>query len=375
MKDVRFALIGGGFMGKAHSIALASYPMYVWPTDSYPVREVMVEATDDLADEAQKRFGFNRKSTDWQGVVNDPSIDVIDIVLPNAMHYEVVMAALAAGKHVICEKPLAMTLQQGAAMAELANKKGLINQTGFNWRLTPAIQQARKLVDEGVLGEIRSIRSHWIGEFFADPTIPLVWRFEKALAGSGALGDLGSHAIDFARFMCGDFDQVSGMQSTYVTERDKLDGSGKGVVDVDDMTSFIAKFKSGATGYVECSWASPGRKTFAGFELYGSQGSIIFDWERMTEFQLYEADAAGDRQGYKTVHVGPPHPGGQHFWPIAGYQIGYADTKVLQFADFFATLEGRQEKAQTDFADGLYCMKVEHAVANSIASRSWQSIH
>lgn len=374
MRDLNFAVIGGGFMGKAHSIALANYPMYVWPTGLYPVRELIVEINDDLASESQKRFGYNRSSSDWRAAVEDPDIDVIDILVPNVLHYDVVMAAIRNGKHVICEKPLALTAELGREMADAAEAAGVVNQVGFNWRLTPAVQLAKKLIDEGTIGEIRSIRSFWLGEFFNDPTVPLVWRFTKAQAGSGALGDIGSHAIDFSRFLGGEITRVLGQQRTFVTERPLPSGKGTGAVDVDDSTSFMLEFASGATGYIESSWSAPGKKTSAGFEVIGSTGSIYFTWERMGELQFYDGRDAADRQGYRTILVGPPHPSGDHFWPIAGYQIGYADTKVIQIADFLSAVEGKTERPQTTFRDGVKSTLVEEAVMESAKSRQWTEV-
>jgi predicted dehydrogenase len=374
MKDIKVAVIGGGFMGKAHSIALATYPMYVWPTALYPVRELIVEINDELAAESQKRFGFNRASTDWRAAVEDPEIDAVDILVPNHLHYEVVMAAIAAGKHVICEKPLALNSELGRAMADAAEQAGVVNQVGFNWRLTPAIQLAKKLIDEGSIGTIRSVRSHWLGDFFNDPSVPLVWRFKKEQAGSGALGDVGSHAIDFSRFLAGEVTRVQGIQKRYVDSRPKLDGSGNGDVDVDDTTAFLVEFESGASGYIEASWAAPGKKTSAGFEVIGSTGSIIFNWERMSELQFYSGDDAPDRQGYRTILVGPPHPSGDFFWPVPGYQIGYADTKVIQIADFLSAVAGHTERPQTTFRDGLASTLVEEAVMESAASGEWTDV-
>jgi predicted dehydrogenase len=374
MRDLKFAVVGGGFMGKAHSIALASYPMYVWPTELYPVRELIVEINDELAEESKKRFGYNRAGTDWRAAIEDPDIDVIDILVPNVLHYDVVMAAIKAGKHVICEKPLALTAELAREMADAAEEAGVVNQVGFNWRLTPAVQLAKKLIDEGAIGDIRSIRSFWMGEFFNDPTVPLVWRFKKEQAGSGALGDVGSHAIDFSRFLGGEITSVIGVQQQFVSERPLPSGEGVGPVDVDDATSFMFTFESGATGYIESSWAAPGKKTSAGFEVIGSTGSLGFNWERMGELKFYDGGDAADRQGYRTILVGPPHPFGEYFWPIAGYQIGYADTKVVQIADFLAAVAGTTERPQTTFREGLKSTLVEEAVMESAQTRRWTAV-
>ena len=372
MRTLNFAVIGGGFMGKAYSIALANLPMYVWPCPAIPVRELVAEATPGLAEEARKRFGFARATADWRQAVNDPGIDVVVVLTPNHMHREMVLEAITAGKHVICEKPLAPSPADAAEMLEAAERAGVVHQVGFNWRLTPAVQQAKRMIDDGTLGELRDFRGHWLGDFAFDDSLPMLWRFKRATAGSGALGDLGSHVVDFARCLVGEIEAVSGIDATYTRTRLDADGTPD-EVDVDDATAFLARFSGGAHGFLEASWAAPGRKTFAGFELHGSQGSLVFDWERMTELRLYDARDPGDRQGFRTILVGPQQPGGEHFWPIAGYQIGYADTKLLQLLDFVqAVVDGRAP--QTTFSDGLAAARLEEAVIESCASGRWINV-
>lgn len=374
MKQLNFAAVGAGFMGKAHSLALAAYPMYVWPTELMPRRSLVIEATDELAETSRVRFGYDRAGTDWREAVEDPDIDVVDILLPNVMHREVAVAALEAGKHVICEKPLAVGVADGRAMVEAAAASDRVDQVGFNWRLVPAVQHARNLISEGAIGEVRSIRSFWLGDFFASADVPMLWRFDRAQAGSGALGDVGSHAIDFARALVGDISEVNAVQRTYVTERDHADGSGTSTVDVDDSTAFLAEFASGAHGYVEGSWASPGNKTHAGFEVQGSAGALKFDWERMNELQFYSDADPVDRKGFRTILMGPDQPQGEHFWPVAGYQIGYAESKALQIHDFLRAVAGEKPAPETTFADGLACMLVEEAVQRSAETRSWVKV-
>lgn len=374
MKELNFAVIGGGFMGKAHSIALASFPMYAWPAPAMLNRELIVEINDELAQESQKRFGYNRSGTSWQQAVEDPDIDVVDILLPNNMHYDVVKAAVEAGKHVICEKPLAIDSATARTMADLAEKAGVVNQVGFNWRLTPAIQLAKKLIDEGAIGEVREFRGRWLGEFFNDPSVPLVWRFQKDQAGSGALGDIGSHVIDFAHFLVGDIVSVFAVQNTFVTERPLLSGKGVGKVDVDDSSTFMLRFASGADGIVDASWAAPGHKSDAGFEVRGTTGSVRFSWERMSELEFYDGRDSSDRQGFRTILVGPPHPFGELFWPVPGYQISYSDTKVIQLLDFANAVTGKTKKPQTTFRDGLKSTLVEEAVMESAAKRAWVDV-
>ncbi len=368
MDEVQFALIGGGFMGKAHAAALATLPIYAWPPPALPVRAVVAEATDELAREARARLGFARATSDWRSVLDDPDIDVVDVVLPNHMHHDVVLAALEAGKHVICEKPLAPSLEGCREMAEAAEAAGVVHQVGFNWRLTPAVLLARKLIDDGTIGEVRNFRGYWLGDF-GGPELPMTWRFRRDTAGSGALGDLGSHIIDFARFLVGDITEVVSDRRTYVGERSLPDG-GLGPVDVDDDTTAMLRFDTGALGYLQASWAAPGRKSAAGFEVSGSEGAIAFDWERMNELRVYDSRDPIDRQGFRTISIGPQHPEAEHFWPLPAYQIGYAETKVIQLLDFLRAVAG-QGTVQTNFGHGLAVAEVEHAIQQSWESDGW----
>ncbi len=372
MPTLKFAVIGGGFMGKAYSLALANLPMYVWPCPAMPVREIIAEATPALAGEARTRFGYERATADWREAVNDPAVDAVVILTPNHLHREMALEALAAGKHVVCEKPLAPSADDAREMLSAAERAGVVHQTGFNWRLTPAVQQAKKLIDDGTIGQVRDFRGHWLSDFAFDDSLPMLWRFKRKTAGSGALGDLGSHVVDFARFLVGEIEAVCGVDATYTKVRTRADGAPE-EVDVDDTTAFLARFAGGPHGFMEASWATPGRKSFAGFELHGSLGSLSFDWERMSELRFYDSRDPVDRQGFRTILVGPGQPGGEHFWPIAGYQIGYADTKVLQLLDFIgAIVEGRAP--QTTFSDGLAAVRLEESVIDSCNSGGWVSV-
>ena len=370
-EDLSFALIGGGFMGKAYSLALADLPIYCSPLPLRPVRELVVEATDELAADAQQRLGFNRASSDWRSAVQDPGVDVVTVLLPNHMHHEVVLAALAAGKHVICEKPLALSLDHAREMAQAAESAGVVHQTGFNWRLTPAVLMAKKLIDDGTIGEVRSFRGQWLADF-GGPELPMTWRFQRKTAGSGALGDLGTHIIDWARLLVGEISQVISLNRTYITERALPDG-GRATVDIDDDTSLLVEFDTGAHGAMHFAWTAPGHKSDAAFEIHGSEGSLSFDWEHMNELRLYDSRDPGDRQGFRTVLVGPAQPHGEHFWPLAGYQIGYAETKVIQLLELLRAIAG-EGPVSTSFDDGLATAEVEHAVQRSWETKGWVEV-
>jgi predicted dehydrogenase len=385
MKDLNVGLVGGaGFMGKAHSIAWATVPMYCWPAPVMPRRYAVAEMTEGLAKEASVRYGFERSYVGYEKLLADPKVDVVDICLPNYLHKEAVLAAINAGKHVICEKPLANDAADCKELLEAAEKAGILHQVGFNWRLPPAVQLAKKLIEEGELGQILDFRGFWLSEWGIDPDVPVSWRFEKSKCGSGSLGDIGGHIIDYARYLVGEFTEVSAVAETYIKERPLPGGGGAygskgheeramGKVDVDDNVAFMARFDNGGYGYLEATRFSPGRYNYAGFEIHGMKGSLFFNWERMDEIQFCSmADPAG-QHGFRTIYPGPQQPGGDLFWPIPGYQISYADTKMLQMLDFCrAFADGK--KVQTTFFDGWKNAEVIDAVLKSVEQHAWVQV-
>lgn len=386
MKEIKVGLVGGaGFMGKAHSIAWTTVPMYCWPPPAMPRRYAIAEMNKTLAEEAATRYGFERAYVGWDELLADPEVDVVDICLPNFMHKDAVLAALKAGKHVICEKPLANNAEDSKIMLDAAVKTGVIHQVGFNWRLPPSLQLAKKLIDEGELGQILDFRGFWLSEWAIDPSVPVSWRFDKTKAGSGSLGDIGGHIVDYARFLVGEITEVSAVAETYIKERPLPAAGGAyeskghtgrrpmGKVDVDDNVGFMARFENGAYGYLEATRFSPGRYNYAGFEIHGMKGSLFFNWERMDEIQFCSMADPTDRHGFRTIYPGPNHPGGNLFWPIPGYQISYADTKMLQMLDFCqAFADGKEVK--TSFYDGWRNALIVDAVLRSVEEHAWVQV-
>lgn len=373
MRELKVAVIGGGYMARAHSVALAALPVYIDDLPLHPVRELICDIDEEHAADAARRLGFNRHATDWRAAVEDPGIDVVDIVLPNHLHLEVVQAAIAAGKHVTCEKPLANTATDSAEVLAAAEKAGIVHQMGLNWRLAPAVQFARHLVEDGALGELRDFRGFWLADFGADASSPMSWKYQKAHAGTGVLGDTGSHVIDFARFLLGEFASVCGLSRIHVPERTPSGGGAPQPVDVEDDAAFLAEFVGGSYGYIQLTRSSQGRKNHCGFEIHGSHGSIVFGWERMNEIQVYDARDSKANQGFRTILLGPAHPYGGLFWRVPGYQIGFNETKVLQFMELVRAIDG-SGTVQTTFADGVRLKEVEEAVEASIATRSWRDV-
>jgi len=386
MKKLNVGLIGAGFMGKAHSLAYMAMPMFFWPAPAIPVRKTIVDVSDSIAAEAAQRFGFEKSTSDWRSVVEDPEIDIIDIATPNHLHAEIAIAAAAAGKHIISEKPLARSGDEAKTMYDAVKNAGIVHMVAFNYRRTPAVALAKKYIDEGAIGEILNFRGTYLQDWSADPDGPLSWRFQKSIAGSGSLGDIGTHVVDMARFLCGEITQVNTQLKTWVKTRplqaggvDKLGASTKdstaprGEVDVDDEVLSLLEFQNGAIGSLEATRNAHGRNNFLTFEIHGTIGSIYFNYERRDELQVAFANDQADRKGFRTVYTGPAHPYGEGLWPIPALGIGYGETKIIETYDFVkAIMEGGE--VSPNFKDGYQINLIADAMAASAQSRSWTSV-
>ncbi len=385
MQELNVGLIGGGFMGKAHSLAYAGMPMFFWPAPAMPVRKVLAEANADLAATAAKRFGFERSTADWREIIEDPDIQVVDIATPNNLHAEVAIAAAKAGKHIICEKPLARTSEESKAMYEAVKDAGIVHMVAFNYRRTPAVALAKKYIEEGAIGKILSFRGTYLQDWSADPNSPLSWRFQKSIAGSGTLGDIATHVIDMARYLAGEITAVNSMMATWIPERPiqaggadtlgttKGGGGPRAAVDVDDEVITMLKFGSGAIGSVEATRNAYGRNNYITFEIHGTEGSIFFNYERRDELQVCFASDGGDRRGFRTVYTGPAHPYGDGLWPIPALGIGYGETKIIEAYDFFkAIVEGGS--VSPNFADGYQISLIDDAIVESAETGAWVEV-
>ena len=385
-KTLNVAMIGGGFMGKAHAMAYAAMPMFFWPAPAIPHRKVVVDLTDSAAQDARDRFGFDEASSNWKDTVNRSDIDIVDICTPNNTHAQIAIEALRAGKHVICEKPLASTLEESVAMAEAAEASGTTTMVAFNYRRTPAVALAKKFIEEGKIGDVINFRGTYLQDWSADPNGPLSWRFQKSIAGSGAVGDIGTHVVDMAHYLVGTIETVQAITPTYVKTRpmqqgsvDKLGASDKSSdaeraeVDVDDEVMSMVRFKSGAIGSIEATRNAWGRNNFLTLEIHGTKGSILFNYERRDELQVMFADDPTEARGFRTIYTGPAHPYGEGLWPIPALGIGYGETKIIECYDFFkAVVEGTQPSP--NFQEALLTEKVADALLRSGKTGEWESI-
>lgn len=361
-------------MGKAHAIAYAAMPMFFWPPPAIPERHLLVDVDAATAEDSAARLGFTHYSDDWRRAVDDPDIDVIDVVTPNHLHADVVLAALAAGKHVICEKPLARDLADARAMRDAAVRAGTTHATAFNFRRVPAIVFAKQLIADGVIGEVLDFRGTYLQDWSASPEFPATWRFQRDQAGSGAIGDIGSHVIDFARYLVGEIRSVSAVDRTYISERpDPRDASASRVVDVDDWSSVQLEFEGGQFGSIEVSRLAHGRNNLLGFEIHGTRGTVAFDYERRDQLKLAVAEDDERYGGFRVINTGPAHPYGQALWPGPALGNGYAETKIIECYEFFrAVAEGRP--ADPSFEDGYRTACIVEAVLSSAQTRAWTEV-
>ena len=332
---VQIGIIGcGGIANQKHLPSLKTQKDRV---DIVAFCDLIVER----AEKAAKEYGTPdaKVYTDYNELLADPEIDAVNVLTPNVAHCPITVAAFKAGKHVICEKPIASTLEDAKAMAEAAEKaakKGIVSMNAYQYRRVPAIDLAKKLIDEGSIGDILNIRCTYLQSWSADPDSPLSWRFQKKIAGGGALGDIASHVIDIAQYLAGDIDEVVSLVKTYIKERPVQEGgvdllgtvklgadAPRKAVDVDDEDAFLVKFKSGAVGSIEATRNAWGRNNFITVELHGTKGSIAFNYERLNELQVCFADDPDDRRGFKTIYTGPAHFHGEVTWNIPGMNIGY----------------------------------------------------
>lgn len=369
---LRVALIGHGFMGAAHSQGWRVAPRF-YDLPAQPEMTLLVGRNARGVEAAASKWGWEQTETDWRAAIARDDIDVIDIVTPGGSHAEIAIAALEAGKHVLCEKPLANTLEEAEAMNAAADRAGkdVFAMVGFTYRRVPAAAFARDLVQSGAIGEVRQVRAAYLQDWLVDAEAPLTWRLQKDQAGSGALGDLGAHAVDLSQFITGQkITGVSGILNTFVHER-PLPGraSERGNVSVDDLALFSGRFDGGAVGSFEATRMSTGRKNALRIEVAGSAGAISFDLENMNSLGFYDATAPDTRQGFTNIMVTEPaHPYLSAWWP-AGHALGYEHAFAHQVKDFVeAIAEGR--RPEPSFADGLQVQKVLQGVERSAQADS-----
>jgi predicted dehydrogenase len=382
-RTVGVGLIGVGWMGRLHARSYRALPERYPELAATPRLVVASDPVAANAAEAVDRLGFARSTPDYRAVLADPDVDVVSICTPNLLHREVALAAAEAGKPFWIEKPMGRNADESAAIAEAVEGSGLITAVGFNYRHAPAIDRARFLVRSGALGRVTNVHVRLFADYSADPDGALTWRFLREQAGSGVLGDLLSHGIDLAHFLVGPIGSVSALTETFLPERPKpagaaaghfTRGSGeRGAVENEDYAAMLARFASGAVGTFEASRVAVGPRAEYVIEVYGTAGSVRWDFERMNELRLAIGPAAGSGYGYTTLLAEPGFGEFGRFQPGAGTAMGFDDLKAIEAARFLrSVLTG--EQIAPSVADGLAAARVAAAAEASAASGSWQHV-
>jgi predicted dehydrogenase len=364
--QLRIGLVGTGFMGKTHALGFAAAPrVFDLPYDV--VLHSVADRTDDLAAAAARSLGFARSSGDWKRLVADPEIDLIDITTPNALHKEIALGAIAAGKHVYCEKPLAPRASDARDMADAAEAAGIKTQVGFNYLCNPMMALARDLIASGELGEIRIYRGIHAEDYMMDAASPFTFRHDPA--GGGALADIGSHALATAEYLLGPIERLMGDCVTVYDRRPDGHG-GFRTVEVDDVGRAFLRFANGASGSIEASWISTGRKMQHDFEIYGTKGALLFTQERFNELHFFStADAAG-RRGFRRIEAGPDHDPYGPFCVAPGHQLGFNDLKTIEVARFLDSLAGNRAEP-FNFRAGARVQALVEAIQDSSRRKAW----
>lgn len=363
---LRIGLIGTGFMGKTHVFGFASAPR-VFDLPYEIVLHTVADRTDDLAVSAAATLGFTKGTGDWRTIIADPEIDLVDITAPNALHKEMALAAIAAGKHVYCEKPLAPLAADAVEMADAAEAAGVKTQVGFNYLCNPMLGLAREMIAAGELGEIRSYRGVHAEDYMADAGAPFSFRNDPV--GGGALADIGSHALATAEYLLGPVAKVLGDCATII--RSRPDGKGgTRPVETDDVGRAFLRFESGAVGTVEANWIAMGRKMQHDFEVYGSKGALFFSQERFNELHFYSAGDAAGRRGFRRIEAGPDHPPYGLFCVAPGHQLGFNDLKAIEIARYMDAVAGKAPEP-FGFRAGARIQALVETIQNSSRNVAW----
>lgn len=374
MREVNIGVIGAGWMARAHTMALRNAVSVFGDKAGAPVFQVIADADESRAKAAAASLAYQRYTTDWREVLKDPSVELVLILTPNNLHYEMVKAALESGKHIFCEKPLSISAAQSRELAALAAGKNLVNYVGFSNLMNPANAYVEDLVKSGALGKVMRITATYDQDMLLDPTLPIAWRHKKALAGSGALGDLCSHLLSVSQMILGDIQEVVADSSLVVPQRPVAPGSSDMEdVENEDIVTFLARYKSGVLGSFGSSRVATGRKNYFYYEIQGTEGSVVYSLERMCEVGVYFKKDEGRDCGYRQVLLNPYHKGFEPFQPAGGIAIGFDDMKILQAHELLeAVTEGGGYAG--NFAMGAQVDSVIEAVLASMDSHGWEKV-
>jgi len=371
--EIGVGMLGYAFMGKAHTNAYKKIPYMMYPSPAVPRLVAICGRNEEAVAEAAQRYGYEGYYTDWRKMLENDRVQLFDNGGPNNMHAEPCIAAAQAGKHILCEKPLARTAEEAKGMLDAVEKAGIKHMVAFNYRFVPAIRQARELIESGALGKIYHFRAVYLQEWIMPHySTPMIWRLDKELAGSGALGDLGAHAIDLGRYLVGEMKSVSAMTRTFIPERPLADGSGSGKVDVDDAFVSAVEFENGAIGALEATRFAAGRKNYQVIEVNGEEGSICFNLERLNELAVFwVSEEPRETRGFHNVLISEAyHPWWENWWPH-GHIIGWEHTFAHEITHLLDCIVNDRDVAPygATFEDGYRAAVVCDAILESARAR------
>jgi len=368
--EIGIGMLGYAFMGKAHSNAYKKISYIFWPPPAIPKLVAICGRDEPRVSEAARRYGYAKYYLDWRKLVHDPDVQLFDNGAPTNLHAEPSIEAAEHGKHVICEKPLARTAREAKPMVEAVRRAHVKHMVGFNYRFIPAIQLARKLIQDGTLGKILHFHGRYLQEWIMDPSFPIVWRLRKEITGFGTLGDIGSHVVDMAHYLVGDLSNVTAITRTFIEERPlDNDPTKRGKVDVEDAVESIVEFENGAIGHISATRFAAGRKNFQHIEIYGENGSILFNLEKLNELQVHlkNHDIKDLASSYHdTLVTESYHPYWENWWPH-GHIIGWEHTTIHEIYHFINAIMNDIPVAPlgATFEDGYKCSVVLDAMVES----------
>ena len=387
---IRVGLVGSGFIAKFHSLAYNNLSVMYNAALPGVERIRLFDVTSELAAAGASRLGWQGATDDWRNITRADDIDLVDIVAPNYAHAEIAIDAARHGKHIFCEKPLAHDVASARRMVEAVRQGGCVHQVGFVYRMWPAVAFAKELIDTGKIGRILHFHSRFLHDYGLDPSLPMSWRFESRKAGAGSIGDIGSHAIDIARYLVGDIVRVFARSSTFIRKRliappglsnafrrydsETADISEFRTVDVDDATDMLVEFEDGTVGNLETNWAAAGHENELSFEVSGDRGAIKFSWRHANELLVYSVDDPENLNGFRTVIIGPMHPEAESFGPVPGLGMGYGDAFLVALREMVESISCSRT-ASPNFLDGLRACEVVDAAVRSSASAEWEDVY
>jgi predicted dehydrogenase len=386
MKDVRVAVLGAsGWMGKVHTMAYQTFPHFFGSSQGTARIVALVEANPNAATDLAARAPGAKILQDWRAAIADPDVDLVDICLPDSLHYEVAKAALQAGKHVYCEKPLADTAAEARELADIARAKGVITRVGHAFPRNPVHDLAKDIIDSGEIGDITMFKGCQHVDMFGDPLAPFMWRADGKLAPTGIVGDTGSHVFSFMEFLVG---RVSSLvANTFITtarrpvvsglafgERAELKGTEEWAdVTNPDATQLLCRFENGASGIVDFSRVATGRKFMQTYEIYGTRGSLAYTYDEVNRIRFYSNDDKTGRRGFREIDVGPEHPTYAAFLPLPNFALGYNESKIIEVAEVIRSVTTGQPMWPT-FESGHHITQIVDACMDSSRQRAWVDI-